>query len=252
MTQQGTGTTADRLIADLDKRRTRNTRHAATEAEAGRAAQGSGFSDDPQDSPGGQDNALLDLAHSGGLTTEHLRRMVGVEAQCQHTELAAFALMASRFPHRPAADLYDEMAGLVRAAQPSLADCAKALGMSEHDFRHGPRTYRSYAFGGMLSWIALQGSQAATALALHTDLTVYLSGCAELVRAIREADIRVPDEFLRHYGTASAPELLALAVKATDDGLRRGDDPATAVLAAWLLERSLSDFWRAAAEPAAH
>ncbi|KUF13218.1 hypothetical protein [Streptomyces silvensis] len=237
MPQEGIGATAEELIRELGNRRTRHT----AEAQAGQDPQGSSYV---------RDNALLDLARRGELSREHLRRLVAVDAQCQRTELAAYALMTTRFPHRPAADLYAGLIGLVGAAQPSLADCAKALGMSEEDFRHGPRTYRTYAFDGLLSWVALQGSQADTGLALHSDLTVYLGGCAELVQAVRTADIPAPDEFLAHYGTASAPDLLALALETTDDGLRRGDDPTTALHTAWLLEKSLEDFWRAAAEPA--
>lgn len=239
--QAGIGGTAEELIRELRDRRTRNTRQTA-EAHSGPDTQGSSYV---------RDNALLDLARRGGLTREHLRRLVAVDAQCQRTELAAYALMATRFPHHPASGLYAGLIGLVGAARPSLADCARALGMPEDAFRRGTRTYRAYAFDGMLSWIALQASQADTGLALHSSLTVYLGGCAELVRAVRMSDVPVPEEFLAHYGTASAPDLLALATETTDDGLRRGDDPGTALHTAWLLEQSLEDFWRAAAEPAA-
>ncbi|MFF5718305.1 hypothetical protein [Streptomyces buecherae] len=235
MPQKEIGGTAEELIRELRDRHTRHTPHS------GQDAQGSSYI---------RDNALLDLARRGELTREHLRRLVAVDAQCQRTELAAYALMAARFPHSPASELYAGLIGLVGAAQPSLAGCARALGMSEDDFRRGPGTYRTYAFDGMLSWIALQASQADTGLALHSDLTVYLGGCAELVRAVRRSDIPVPDEFLAHYGTASAPDLLALAKETTDDGLGRGDDPGTALHTAWLLEKSLEDFWRAGAEPA--
>ncbi|WP_217196718.1 hypothetical protein [Streptomyces buecherae] len=238
--QEEFGSTAEELIRELRNRHTRNTRQTA-EAHPGQDTQGSSYI---------RDNALLDLARRGELTMEHLRRLVAVDAQCQRTELAAYALMATRFPHHPASDLYAELIGLVGAAQPSLADCARSLGMSEDDFRRAPRSYRTYAFDAMLSWIALQASQAGTGLALHSDLTVYLGGCAELVRAVRMSEIPAPDEFLARYGTASAPDLLALATETTDDGLGRGDDPRTALHTAWLLEKSLEDFWRAAAEPA--
>jgi hypothetical protein len=200
-----------------------------------------------RDAAEGRGNALLAVARDGGLTTDHLRRVVAVEAQCHRAETAAYGLMTARFPRRPAVSLYTALTTLVHDAQPKLTACAEALGMSEDDLWFRPRTYETYAFNGMLSWIALEGSQAATALAAHTDMTVYFADCAELVRMVREHQVPAPDEFLAYYEGGISQELLDLAAEAVDDGLRRGDDPAVTLLMARHLERSIGDFWTAAA-----
>ncbi|KIF73077.1 hypothetical protein QR77_01860 [Streptomyces sp. 150FB] len=237
MPQDEKAKTAEQLIAELDTRRADRTPGAER------------IPDGPEDQSQSraQDNALLDLARRGELTADHLRRLVVVEAQCQRAELAAYGLMTARFPHPRAVGLYQELIRLVHGAQPALADCAEALGLSRDGLRTAPQAYRTYAFNGMLSWIALQGSQAATALAVHSDLVVYLGGCVQVVRAVRESGVPAPEEFLAYYGAGCTPELLGLAQEAVDEGLRRGDDSGTAVHMAWLLEQSVGDFWRAAA-----
>ena len=195
-------------------------------------------------------NALLSLFARGDLTREHLRRLIGTDARCRRTELVAFATLAARFPHRPAADLYLTMARLVYDAGPGLAACAHAMGLgSDPDDACPPHPAQrtTHSFNGVLSWLAIQGSQAATALAIHSDLVVYLGGCAELVSRLRSSDLDVPEEFLTHYGAEAPEDLCRSALDVVQDGLDRGDDPDEAILAARLLEESLGDFWRSGA-----
>ncbi|MYW06659.1 hypothetical protein [Streptomyces sp. SID3343] len=196
-------------------------------------------------------NALLSMLANGDLTREHLRRLIGTDAQCRRTELVAYATLVARFPHRPAADLYLTLARLVYDAGPGLATCAHALGPDPADTPPQPRERTTYAFNGVLSWLAIQGSQAATALAVHSDLIAYLGGCAELVSHLRSADLEVPDEFLNHYGAGAPEDLCRSALDVVQDGLDRGDDPDEAILAARLLEEGIGDFWRSAAGSAA-
>ncbi|MFJ5173705.1 hypothetical protein ACIQJX_32840 [Streptomyces griseoviridis] len=240
MPPEENATTAKQLIMELDTRRASRPPGAA-----------SGTGREDQSRSPAPDNALLDLAGRGELTAEHLRRLVVVEAQCQRAELAAYGLLTARFPHHRSVGLYAELIRLIHGAMPALTDCAEALGLSRDDLRTPPQDHRAYAFNGTLSWIALEGSQAATALAVHTDLVVYLGGCERLVDAVRASGPPAPREFLEYYGAGCAPELLARAEEAVDDGLRRGDDPATALHMAWLIEQSIGQFWQAAAATSA-
>lgn len=193
------------------------------------------------------ENELLEKARHGKLTSDHLRRLVAVESQCHAAELAAYGLMAARFPRRPAAPLYGRLVDLVVGAQPKLTACAEAFGMGPDDLWYRPRAYETFAFDGMLAHIAVNGSQAATALALHTDMELYFGDCAELVRLVREQGVDAPDAFFRYYEGGQSDEMLEQAVEVVDDGLRNGDDPEVALLMARLLEQSIGLFWRSAA-----
>ncbi|WP_439681080.1 hypothetical protein [Embleya sp. MST-111070] len=190
-------------------------------------------------------NALL--AADTKLTLEHLRRLTGTEAQCHRTELAAYGTMLSRFPRRPAADLYLQLARLVYDASPKLDECARALGLDPTEMKFWPPESATYTFDGVVSWVAVQGSQAATGMSSYADLTCYFSGCAELVARVRAEGPKVPDEFLSYYEDDSPEELCRLALEVVQDGLDRGDDPDEALLCARLLDDSVADFWRAAA-----
>ncbi|OKH98986.1 hypothetical protein A6A06_25635 [Streptomyces sp. CB02923] len=194
-------------------------------------------------------NALLDAAADGRLPGDAFHRLVGTEAQAHTAELAAYGTALARFPRSPAADLFIRLARLVYDAQPKLQECARALGLTDVHGRRWPPERTAYAFNGTLSWLAAQGSQAAFALAVHTDMQVYFPGCAELVRRVRATDIDVPQAFLTYYEDEAPEELTRLALDVVQDGLDRGDDPQDAVFCARLLEESIGDFWRAAAGP---
>jgi hypothetical protein len=193
-------------------------------------------------------NAILDRLRAGNLGMEHLRGLVGVEHQAHQAELAAYGLVMARFPHSPAAEFYARLTQLITNAQPKLAECAQALGMTDNELRSSPIGLNGYAFSGTLSWIALTGSQAANGLALHTDMAVYFSGCADLVAGLRDSNLAAPAEFLSYYEGGQSDELVDMATATVGDGIARGDDPDEAVAMARLLEESIGRFWQAAAD----
>lgn len=195
-----------------------------------------------RDNPVG--NELLAVADQGKLTTEHLRRLVGTEAQCHRTELVAYGTMLSRFPRRPAADLYLRLGRLVYDASPKLAACARSLGLDPEDMKFWPTERTTYTFDGVVSWVAAQGTQATTGLTSYADLTGYYSGCAELVARIHASELPVTDEFLEYYEGDTPEELCRLALEVVQDGLDHGDDPDEALFSARLLDESVGDFWR--------
>ncbi|MFI7241338.1 hypothetical protein [Streptomyces qinglanensis] len=192
-------------------------------------------------------NALLETAERGELTDEHLRRLIGTEAQCHTAELAAYGTMLARFPHRPAADLYLRLGRLVHDAEPKLESCARAFSLTPDQLVRWPSERAAYAFDGALSYAALHGGQAAGALAMYADMQVYFSGCSRLVAHLRAEGTKVPEEFLAYYEDDPDDELCRLALDVVQDGLERGDDPEEAVFHARLVEEGIGDFWRAAA-----
>ncbi|MEV4091787.1 hypothetical protein [Streptosporangium saharense] len=189
-------------------------------------------------------NPLLALAAEGRVTVDHLRRLVAVERAYHHAELVAYGELLTRFPHPPVAGFLIEVAGLVDEARAALAVVAERLGKPP-DLGDD---LAAHAFCGYVSWLALHGSQAATALSLYSAPDgVYYGGAVELVRLLDEHGVTVPGEFTAYYGNGPAPLLTEAASAVVDDGLARGDDPGEALRAARLCDRYMALLWTAAA-----
>ncbi|XVS62148.1 hypothetical protein ACQPYE_28290 [Actinosynnema sp. CA-299493] len=192
-------------------------------------------------------NAVLDKVNDGSVTESDLHGMVLTELQAHQAELVAYGIGLARYPHMPATAFFTQITELVANATPKLEACARAFGFSDADLRRREPDPRIYAFGGCLSWIAVTGSEASLALALHTDMTVYFPDCLAISTGVRKSSLDVPDEFFDYYEGTASEDLLSLALEVVDDGLRRGDDPDEAVFSARLLEANIGQFWRAAA-----
>ncbi|MGW2220856.1 hypothetical protein ACWCSD_38215 [Nonomuraea sp. NPDC001684] len=192
-------------------------------------------------------NRLLDLAEVGGLTLEHLRRLVGIELQCHTAELAAYGTVIARFSDSPVVGLYLDVARLVYDAHPKLLACVGPLGMDPDAAGRWPSGPDAQAFNGCVSWLALHGGQADNALALHTDMTVYFPGCQALLDAVRKQGLDVPQEFVDYYEGGQSDELERRALEVVEHGLRNGEDQATAITRARQLEEHIGSFWKAAA-----
>ncbi|MEV8129035.1 hypothetical protein AB0P07_34165 [Streptomyces sp. NPDC085944] len=192
-------------------------------------------------------NPLLETVAKGGDTTDHLRRLVAVEAQCHAAELAAYGALLHRFHGARAAELWLTLGRLVHAATPKLHEVARHLGMTEADLARRSAEGGAYTFNGALSWVALTGSQAAAALAAHTDMCVYFAGGTAVARRLREAGAEVPDAFLGYYDDPGDDALCDLALDVAQEGLDRGDDPDEAVFHARRVEESIGDIWSTAA-----
>ncbi|MFH8562537.1 hypothetical protein [Streptomyces sp. NPDC017988] len=192
-------------------------------------------------------NEMFATPDEATVTLEHVRRLVGTEAQCHRTELVAYGTMLSRFPHRPAADLYLQLGRLVYDASPKLWACARSLGLELDNVKFWPSERTTYTFDGVVSWVAMQGAQAATGMTSYADLTGYYSGCVKFVERVHASGLEVPGEFLEYYEDETPEALCRLALEVVQDGLDRGDDPDEALFAARLLDESVGDFWRSVA-----
>ncbi|MFB7597033.1 hypothetical protein [Streptomyces sp. NPDC056160] len=197
-------------------------------------------------------NPLTLAPLTGPGTLEPLRRLVQIEYQAHAVELVAYGTLLTRFPHEPAAELWSTLVRIVREATPKLAGVARALGMSEADLADWSTDLGAYSFHGNMSWIATSASQAAAALAVHTDMQIYYSGATAVARRLRAAGAEVPQEFIDYYDDPGDDALNDLALAVVQDGLDRGDDPDEALFHAHRVAGSLLEVWRvAAAETAA-
>ncbi|MEV4252170.1 hypothetical protein AB0J52_03260 [Spirillospora sp. NPDC049652] len=192
-------------------------------------------------------NPVLELARDDRIELEHLRRLVGVELQCHRAELAAYGTVMARYPHSPTAGLYLAVGRLVYDAHAKLRECAAALDIPAERIGTWPPGPAAYAFSGCISWLALHGGQADNALALHCDMTVYFPDCASLVELLRDKGTKAPQEFFDYYEGGQSDELEQQALDVVQYGLDQGEDAATALSRARLLEENIGRFWQAAA-----
>ncbi|MEU6479056.1 hypothetical protein ABZ858_19650 [Streptomyces sp. NPDC047017] len=192
-------------------------------------------------------NRLVEAVDRGGDVTGYLRRLTAIEAQSHGAELAAYGTLLSRFPGHRAAELWLSVISLVHGATPKLHEVARSLGMTDADLTRRPAERGAHAFSGALAWVALTGSQAAAALCLHTDMTVYFAGGTAVAHSVRETGSVVPDEFLSYYDDPGDDALRELALEVAQEGLDRGDDPDEAVFHSRCIEEAIGDIWTTAA-----
>ncbi|QQC92663.1 hypothetical protein [Streptomyces alfalfae] len=185
---------------------------------------------------------LAPIAGPGVL--EPLRRLVVAEYRAHPVELVAYGTLLARFPHPPAAELWVTLARIVHEATPKLREVARALGMTETDLVGRPADGGTYSFHGAMSWVATSGSQAAAALAAHTDMQVYYSGATAVARRLRQEGAPVPREFLDYYDDPGDSTLAELALTVAQDGLDRGDNPQEALFYAHHIADALLTVWK--------
>lgn len=182
------------------------------------------------------------------MAPDALRRLVQADLLCLKAETVAYATLLARFPDGPAGELFVRLNEALRARRPQLEQCAAALGASRAPLAYRDGAFGAFAFPSMVSWVSLHAERAAASLAVHSDFAAYFPACQELVRLLDAAGVDVPERFRDCYSAPLPEELLSLAADVVEDGLRRGDETATATAVADLLRVSLDGFWQFAAE----
>ncbi|TDD73672.1 hypothetical protein [Actinomadura rubrisoli] len=192
-------------------------------------------------------NAFAELAASDALKLEHVRRLVAAELQTHRAELAAYALLLNRFPHRPAVTLFTSFIDLVVQAGPKLHRCADSLGMSleETTRRFGPPAEQG--FNGYVSWLGLHGTQAEVGMALLADMDSYFEGGAALTESADRHGIDLPADVVDYFRPGDASAFYTSTREVLQDALKRGDDPDSALAAARLMEQQLGLLWESIA-----
>lgn len=205
------------------------------------------------DEPGDQGNRFVELAESGRLERGHVSRFLTAEHGAQQSEIVAFATLAARHPHPPAAGFFLGLAGVIGDAGPRLRAAAGSVDLAlDHPGGDDPGRLAldapAHAFGGYVCWLALRAGQAGAALAIHADLVSWCGSCARITAAL-EKHGGLPDEVVAYFAAyAQRPEhLLETALEVASDGLRRGEDPDRAVAEARPVTGYLRLFWDSAA-----
>ncbi|GAA2612884.1 hypothetical protein SMC26_14455 [Actinomadura fulvescens] len=206
------------------------------------------------------DNPLLELAQNGLVTPSHLRNLVLIEERYHGAELVAYGTLLSRFPHSPASDFIIAVARVVQDARTRLATVAESLDTepdAEPDAERRAcsptlsgirRDITAHGFCSYVSWLALNGSQAAMGLALYSDPDgIYYGGSRALVNGLRERGYELPDPFVEYYTGTPSKQQNDEALAVAQAGLDNGDDPVAALDAGRLCDQYMALLWKAAA-----
>ncbi|MFF0574612.1 hypothetical protein [Streptosporangium saharense] len=189
-------------------------------------------------------NAVVAKLREDRFTLEDLRRLLEFEVRLNRTELAAYALAASRFTEKQE-DVYclklQEMASRARV---KLLDCARVLPIEPRTGADGQTEgFTAYAYGSYLSWLALNASRAGLGAASLVDVRSYFSTSEELGAWLRNSRIGAPEEAVAFYG--GEPEGLSTsAVAFIQAGLDAGDDPDEALRLGDVMRDVMGYFWR--------
>jgi hypothetical protein len=194
-------------------------------------------------------NRFVDALEGGRVPGDRLTRLAGEQFRIVSSDQRSFAVLAARFPHPPAGEMFLSLAqGEVEALR-LLADFAAALGWGEGDLRaYEPRPL-AQAYPAYLAWTALFGSASGAALAMLANLDEWGGYCG-----------RVADALLTRYGLAEQavgffrffagppPGFAEQATSVIAAGLAAGEDPREAVRAALALHAYEIAFWDTLAE----
>lgn len=197
---------------------------------------------------GQRDNALLRSARDGRVSRQDLRRMVQADQLCLEAETVSYAILLSRFPNGPAADLFSGLNAALRSLKPSLDRCAKALEAPSASVLDPSRDATAFAFPRAVSWMCLHAGPIAAALAVRADFAAYARESGELLRALSDDGIEVPEAFREHYSVPASTELLDLAAAVVQEGfVERDSTSGRAASVADVLLVGLDGFWLFAA-----
>ncbi|MER6578740.1 hypothetical protein [Nonomuraea sp. NPDC001023] len=191
------------------------------------------------------DNPIVAKLREDRFTPADLRRLLEFEVRLNRTELAAYALAASRFAGQPE-DVYclrlQEMASRART---KLLDCARVLPIEPRTGDDGrAEGFTAYAYGSYLSWLALNANRAGLGAASLVDVRSYFDTSDELGAWLRSPGSGAPEEAVAFYG--GEPEgLSASAVAFIQAGLDAGDDPDEALRLSDVMRDVMGYFWRA-------
>jgi hypothetical protein len=177
---------------------------------------------------------------------QRLRALAGEQWRIIASDRRSFAYLAARFPAPPAGDFFLTMADGEGHALALLDGYSAWLGIDELWLRDYAPDPRAQAYPAFVSWLALNGTSSAVALAFVTNLAAWGDNCAELAAGLRDG-YGADDEAVAFFEffAKPPPDLRERALAVVQAGLDGGDDPVEAERAARLLQAYELMFWDA-------
>jgi hypothetical protein len=191
---------------------------------------------------------VLAALAAGEVSKERLRAVAGEQRRIITSDRRSFAYLAARFPASPAGDFFLGMSQGEGQALGLLDGYIAWLGIDEEWLRAYEPDPRAQAYPAYVSWLALNGSSSAVALAFLANLAAWGHNCGAVAGALRDA-YGARDEavaFFEFFATPP-PDFEAGTLAVVQAGLDAGEDPAEARHAARLLQAYELSFWDALA-----
>jgi TENA/THI-4/PQQC family len=195
-----------------------------------------------------REHPFLAALESGQAPRSALEALAGEQDRILGSDRRSFAQLAARFPGAPAGDFFLGMAQGEGQALGLLDGYIAWLGIDEEWLRAYEPDPRAQAYPAYVSWLALNGSASAVALAFLANLAAWGHNCGAVAGALRDA-YGAGDEavaFFEFFATPP-PDFEAGTLAVVQAGLDAGDDPAEARHAARLLQAYELLFWDALA-----
>lgn len=189
-------------------------------------------------------NRFVDLLEAGRVPRERLTWLAGEQFRIVGSDQRSFALLAARFPQRPAGEMFLSLAQGELHALRLLSDFAAALGWDERDLRtYEPRPL-AQAYPAYLAWSALFGTSSGVTLAMLANLEEWGGYCGRVAEALlaRYDLSEAAVGFFRLFA-ASMPGFTEQATSVVSAGLAAGEDPQEAARAALALHAYEIAFW---------
>jgi hypothetical protein len=194
-------------------------------------------------------NRFLDLLEAGAVPRERLVWLAGEEYRIVGSDRRSFALLASRYPERPAGEMFFSLAQGEGEALALLQDFATALGLGEKDLKSYEPRPMAQAYPAYLAQRAAFGTAGEVALAMLANLEEWGAYCGRTAVALRarygfdESAVG----FFRFFAE-SPPGFAEQAEAVIAAGLASGDYPEETAQAARFLHAYETAFWDALAE----
>ena len=170
---------------------------------------------------------------------ESLSAFAGEQYTILRSDRRSFAHLAARYPEPPAADFFIGLAQGEGQALARLLALAASLGVDEGGLANYEPQPGCQAYPAFVSWLALNGSRAAVALAFLANLAAWGENCQRLAAVLQD---RCEVSFFEFFAQP-APGFEELALAVADVGLAAGDSPAPARRCARLVQAYELLFW---------
>ncbi|MFH9659598.1 amidohydrolase family protein [Streptomyces sp. NPDC017248] len=190
-------------------------------------------------------NRLVELARTGEIDTDHFKRIVLAEYQCQEAELSTYAMLVSRHRHEIPATLFSFVLHTIATARGLLRDATSSVGLTGGDIPPVPVDQGLFRVVRDLTWLGTQAGPAEAALYLHTDLSTWCTLFSRLV----SASSRLPDvprpvlTYMESWGDRPPPEVAEGTLRVLEYGLARGEEPDRVLHTARQLGVIVDPYW---------
>ncbi|GAA4812989.1 hypothetical protein [Streptomyces ziwulingensis] len=190
-------------------------------------------------------NALISLARTGDVGTDHFKRLLLAEFQCQEAELSTYALLVARHRHEKPAALFSFILHTIATARGLLREAAPSVGITDGDIPPVPADEGMFRVVRDLTWMGMHAGPAEAALYLHTDLSTWCTLFSRIIASTQHLpDVPQPViTYMESWGDKPPPEVAEGTLEVLHHGLAQGEEPDRLLHTARQLGALIDPYW---------